>query len=144
LPVTDRACFADAVLADLALVILAVDDLARARGFYGAITGWTVQVDTPVYVELVAPNRMRLGLYERHAFGRNVGRVPEKLVGPVGATELYLYVEDLDGAVQRALAAGASLLDAARERAWGDHVAYVADGDGVVVAFARRSRPAAP
>lgn len=123
----------------LVLVILAVEDLPRALAFYRAVTTWDAPVETPVYAELRSPNGFRLGLYDRQGFGRNIGRVPEPIAGPVATTELYLFVEDVDASMRRAGDAGALLLDEPRDRPWGDRVGYVADPDGYVVAFARSS-----
>jgi catechol 2,3-dioxygenase-like lactoylglutathione lyase family enzyme len=131
----------------LALVILAVEDLARSGAFYRSLTSWPVPIETPVYVELASPNGFRLGLYDRRSFGKNIGRVPEPIAGPVATTEVYLYVDDLDEIVRHAVTTGARLLDDARERPWGDRVAYFADPDGYVVALATRPdvrRPFAP
>lgn len=125
----------------LALVILAVEDLARSAAFYRALTSWDASVETPVYVELAAPNGLRLGLYDRQSFGKNLGRVPEPIAGPVATTELYLDADDLDESIARALEAGARMLDDVRDRPWGDRVAYFADPDGYVVALATLARP---
>jgi catechol 2,3-dioxygenase-like lactoylglutathione lyase family enzyme len=121
----------------LALVIVAVEDLPRSLAFYRTVTMWAVPVETPVYAELLSPNGFRLGLYDRRGFGRNIGRVPEPIAGPVATTELYLYVDDIAASMTRARDAGASLLDDPSDRPWGDHVGYMSDPDGYVVAFAR-------
>ena len=121
----------------LALVIIAVEDLQRSLAFYRRITQWPVPVDTPVYAELHSPNGFRLGLYDRRGFGRNINHVPEPIAGRVATTELYVLVDDVSAAMAGARDAGATVLDEARDRLWGDHVGYVADPDGYVVAFAQ-------
>ena len=124
--------------ARLGIVILAVGDLARAADFYRAAFGWPAEVETPVYVEFRLPAGMRLGLYRREAFGRNVGAAPhERPPGSLAPTELYLFPVDLEFSLERALAAGARLLSPIARRDWGDDVAYVADPDGNVIALAR-------
>jgi catechol 2,3-dioxygenase-like lactoylglutathione lyase family enzyme len=125
--------------ASLGLVILATDDLPRSRSFYESAFGWPVEVDTSVYVELRLPAGMRLGLYERTAFGRNVGEVPRRApADTLAATELYLFPDDLDAAIARLDEARARPLSPLARRAWGDEVAYFADPDGNVLAVARR------
>jgi len=120
------------------LTILAVEDLARATAFYDAAFGWEHLVDVPVYTELAVPGGMRLGLYVRDGFGRNTGRVPVATpAGEIAPTELYLWADDLDAAVERLLRAGATVLSARAERPWGDEAAYFADPDGNVVVVAR-------
>jgi uncharacterized glyoxalase superfamily protein PhnB len=46
-----------------------------------------------------------------------------------GAAALYTYVEDVDGQLPRARAAGAGVSDA-EDKPWGDRVAVVTDPDG--------------
>ena len=120
------------------LLILAVEDVARAKAFYAAAFGWPVEADVPVYVEMAAPGGLRIGLYERRRFGLNTGRVPMPIPpGELSPAEVYLRVDDLAGACARLERAGARLLSAASRREWGDTVAYYADPDGHVLALAR-------
>ena len=127
--------------ASLGIVILATDELARSRSFYASAFGWPIEVDTSVYVEFRLPAGMRLGLYEREAFGRNVGEVPRQtLIGTLAATELYLYPDDIDAAIGRLTASGSRPLSPRALRSWGDEVAYFADPDGNVLALARPPR----
>lgn len=128
-----------------ALTILAVDDLARSVAFYGAL-GWGPAIETPAYVELSLPDGMRLGLYAREAFGRNPGREAAAAPGvdAVTGSELYLYPDDLDAAVEALRSVGAEVLDELSLRDWGDEAIYLRDPDGNVVALARASSPARP
>jgi uncharacterized protein len=122
----------------LALIIVAVSDLDRSARFYSDAFGWPRAVETPVYVEFALPAGMRLGVYQREAFGRNTGAVP--FAPPPGAlapTELYFHPDDVRAQLDRALAAGAKLLSPLGPRAWGDEAAYVADPDGNIVVLAR-------
>ncbi|HEY6014924.1 MAG TPA: VOC family protein [Candidatus Limnocylindrales bacterium] len=124
--------------ARLALLILAVGDLPRAGAFYRAAFGWPADVDLPVYVEFRLPAGMRLGLYAREAFGRNVGELPHGApAGSIVTTELYLYPDDLAASAAALVAAGARPLSPLAHRDWGDEVAYFADPDGNVIALAR-------
>ena len=124
--------------ARLALVILAVADLPRARAFYDAAFGWPAEVDVPVYVEYALPAGMRVGLYDRAGFARNTGE-PPALPPPAGttATELYLFPEDLSAAIESVEAAGARALSPRAPRHWGDEAAYFLDPDGNVLVLAR-------
>ena len=117
-------------------MILAARDLARVRAFYRDLLGWQLEVDSPVYAELRAANGMRLGVYDEHAFARNLGRAPGAPATPA-RTELYLRCADLEDAVARAIGAGAQLVSPAAPRDWGDEVAYLLDLEGNVVALAR-------
>ena len=121
----------------LRLVILAVDDVPRAVAFYRAAFDWEVVVDLPVYVEFALTPESGVSIYERTAFARNTGLVPERCPdGAITSTELYLHVDDLDAAVERLRAAGARELSAPAPRLWGDTAAYFADPDGNVIAVA--------
>ena len=123
---------------ELVLVILAVDNLARATAFYSAAFDWTQTVDVPVYAEFELPGGMRVGLYDRTSFGRNTGQVPVATPpGQLGGTELYLHPKNLDDAIQRVIKAGARQLSSLAPRDWGDEAAYFADPDGNVIVLAR-------
>jgi len=122
----------------LEIVILAVDDLARAVEFYRRAFDWPALVSAPVYVELDAGS-VRVGLYDRAGFSRNIGGVAST-AGTAGAstrTELYIRVDDLHSAIDCLDAAGASCVSAAQIRPWGDEAAYFLDPDGNVIAVAR-------
>lgn len=125
----------------LGLVILAVDDVPRAAGFYREAFGWPQTVDVPVYAELGLPHGLRLGLYRRDGFERNATQPPLRAApGQLTATELYVSVDDLDAAQARLLACGARRLSALAPRDWGDDAAYFADLDGNVVVVASPTR----
>jgi catechol 2,3-dioxygenase-like lactoylglutathione lyase family enzyme len=128
--------------ARLGLVILAVEDVSRAAGFYRDAFGWPATAETPVYVEFALPHGLRLGLYERHAFAKNPGAAPApRPPGALAGTELYLYPDDLEPALARIEEAGARLLSPLVPRDWGDEAAYYADPDGHVVVLARPLPP---
>jgi 3-methyladenine DNA glycosylase AlkD/predicted enzyme related to lactoylglutathione lyase len=120
------------------LTILAVEDLPRAVAFYGAAFGWPQVEAAPVYAEFALPGGLRLGVYQREAFGRNTGQEPARLApDELAPTELYFHVDDLEEAIRRLQAAGARTLSARAVRAWGDEAAYLADPDGNVLVVAR-------
>lgn len=113
--------------------IYPVADVQRALQFYRDAIGLQVTVDLPVFAQLDTASNAALGLYERTALAKTAGlaQVPEP-----GGTELYLSVPDLDAAIERALAAGATMTSARAARPWGDEAAYFLDPDGNVVALA--------
>ena len=120
------------------LTILAVEDLAESLAFYKAAFGWPLKVEVPVYAEFELPKGQRLGLYEREAFGKNTGAAPARIpAGALAPTELYFYTSDVHAAIERLERAGARLLSALSERAWGDEAVYFADPTGNVVVIAR-------
>lgn len=126
------------------IIILAVEELARARAFYTTAFGWPIAVETPVYVEFRCTADLRLGLYQREGFARNVAAAPTRIpAGGLAPFELYLFSDDLSTSVARLLAAGARLLSPVAPRNWGDLVGYFADPDGNILALAqlREARP---
>ena len=125
-------------MTDLVLIILAVDDVAASRAFYRAAFDWSLAVETPVYVELLMPNGLRLGLYERHSYAGNTGELPVQIpTGALAPTELYLHTDDIDSAMERIKSAGARELSPLSLRSWGDEAAYFADPSGNVLVLAR-------
>lgn len=123
-----------------ALTILAVKDLDVALAFYQRCFRWPMSVQTPVYVEFLVPDNMRLGLYQRHGFAKNTGVVPYEVPrGNTSSTELYFYVADVEAALGLALGAGANVLSLPAIRPWGDLAAYVTDPEGNVLVFAEAS-----
>ncbi len=120
------------------LTILAVRDLERSIRFYRDAFGWPQCVDVPVFAQFTLPEGRGVGLYQQDAFAANTGIRPTlPPAGRIGGAELYLEVDDLEGAVARLEAAGARLLSAAALRDWGDEAAYFADPDGHVLVVAR-------
>jgi predicted enzyme related to lactoylglutathione lyase len=132
--------------ARLALLILAVEDLGRAVGFYRAAFGWVQTVDDELYAEFALPGDQRLGLYAHAGFKGNIGQAPRTLSrGEITSTEIYFYTNDLAAAITRLEAAGARALSPRALRAWGEEAAYFADPDGNVVVVAQPSgRQSAP
>lgn len=124
--------------ARLALLILAVEDLNRAVGFYRAAFGWFQTVDDAIYAEFALPGDQRLGLYARASFERTIGQAsPTVARGEITGTEIYLYVNDLAAAIVRVEGAGARTVSPRAQRAWGEEAAYFADPDGNVVVLAQ-------
>jgi catechol 2,3-dioxygenase-like lactoylglutathione lyase family enzyme len=121
----------------LGLVILAVKDLAVARQFYDDTFGWARTVDAPLYCERTLANGMRVGLYAREGFARNVGATPiATRPRELAPAELYVYADDPEALLRRGAAAGGTLLSPLLPRDWGDEVGYLADPDGSVIAVA--------
>lgn len=106
------------VLQGLRTVLFPVADLAAARDWYSAVLGHGPYFDEPFYVGFDAGG-YELGLQPLE------GRPPSN-AGSVA----YWAVEDVDAALARLLAAGASLLAAAEDVGGGIRVASVTDPFG--------------
>lgn len=123
---------------DRAHFILYVRDQAASTAFYRAALDRAPALDVPGMTEFHLTDSSVLGLMPERGIVRLLG---DAIVDPARAdgvprAELYLVVDDADVYQARALAAGARLLDVARDRDWGHRVGYVADPDGHVIAFA--------
>ncbi len=108
-------------------IIYPVEDLDRAKTFYGALLGATPDVDTPYYVQFAADDDQRLGLDPNgHARGFS---------GAVG----YWKVEDINTRFQELLANGATEHESPRDVGNGTLIASVTDADGNVVGLIQPS-----
>lgn len=120
--------------------ILYVADRSRSATFYSRLLGAAPTLDVPGMTEFTLGPGCKLGLMPENGIARIIGgsmRHPAEGQG-IPRCELYLLVNDLEDAIQRAAAAGARIVDEAADRDWGHRVAYFADPDGHVIALAAR------
>lgn len=102
-------------------ILYPVEDLDRAKAFYGALLDATPDVDTPYYAQFVVGDDQRLGLDPNgHARGFS---------GSVG----YWEVEDVNARFRELLTAGATEHEAPRDVGNGALIASVKDADGNVI-----------
>jgi len=123
----------------LALVILAVRDVARAIAFYRACFDWKQTVDEEVYAEFQTEGGFRIGLYEQRAFeGTACCKVMAAPEGQLTGVELYFYVDDITRVCQQFMTAGAHQSSPRSMRHWGEEAAYFKDLDGHLLVVAKR------
>lgn len=123
--------------------ILYVTDQSRSAAFYTRLLGAAPELDVPGMTEFVLGPGCKLGLMPENGIARIISgplRHPSEGTG-IPRCELYLLVDDLERAAQRATTAGARPVDAVADRDWGHRVVYFADPDGHVIALARVLRP---
>ena len=72
--------------------------------------------------------------------------LPNRAPQPDGSTPvvLYVYVEDVDAAVERAVAAGARILIPVQNQFWGDRTARIIDPSGHVWTISTRVEETSP
>ena len=120
-------------------LIFHVNDQSASRDFYRATLDQNPTLDVPGMTEFSLGSGAVLGLMPLAGILRLLGDcLPEgfgRADGPPRA-ELYLVVEDAEAWHRRSLAAGAVELSPMALRDWGHRVAYSADPDGYVLAFA--------
>lgn len=121
------------------LVILYVTDQKRIAAFYAEVLERTAVLDVPGMTEFLLNDGCKLGLMPDSGIAKIVsGPLPHPSKGTgIPRCELYLMVDDVDVAFARSIPAGAQLVSPAMQRDWGHYVAYVADADGHVIAFAK-------
>jgi catechol 2,3-dioxygenase-like lactoylglutathione lyase family enzyme len=121
------------------LVILYVASQQEARAFYRAVLRVEPSLDVPGMTEFELPGGLGLGLMPEAGIRGllpGLDRLAPRAAGN-GRVELYLGVDDPRAWLERALQAGAVLLDDVRPRDWGDEAGYALDPWGHVLAFAR-------
>ncbi|MFD5475635.1 VOC family protein [Streptomyces sp. NPDC127105] len=113
----------------LNLVTLGVGDLAAGRRFYTEGLGWTPLLDLDEIVFYQVGWGLALGLFPLADLGADTGQAavagtPFTLARNLGSPA------EVDVAVERARAAGATVLKEPQRAAFGGYHAYFADPDG--------------
>jgi len=111
----------------VSLITLGVADPARSRKFYEDL-GWKAafQNEEIAFFQL---NGLVLGLFRRESFDHDMTRDNDGS-GRVALAYNVRERAEVDPLLERAVAAGGSLLKAAEEAPWGGYSGYFADPDG--------------
>jgi predicted enzyme related to lactoylglutathione lyase len=122
-------------------IILYVADQEKSKEFYSTILGKVPSLDVPGMTEFTLADNLKLGLMPDNGIAKIVSPVlPHPSSGNgIPRCELYLSVDDLETIYELAIQSGAKEVSKITLRDWGDTVGYVADFDGHVIAFAKRS-----
>jgi catechol 2,3-dioxygenase-like lactoylglutathione lyase family enzyme len=114
----------------LGLVTVGTVDYARLRDFYAAL-GWPIAVEEGEFCVFRTAGAY-LGLYPRASLSEEAGGGPQAGEG-FRHFSLAINVaspEEVDAALQAAVAAGGSVLHEARRMFWGGYSGYFADPEG--------------
>ena len=113
--------------------ILYVEDVARSLAFYESAFGLKTGFlhESGAYGEL-ATGGTRLAFSSR-ALMTQLGKAPARAAPEAPVFEIALETNDVAGALATARAAGARLVQDAREEDWGQTTSYVSDPDGYLV-----------
>ncbi len=120
--------------------ILFVESQERSKLFYSKALALEPTLHVPGMTEFTLGPNCVLGLMPESGIVRILGPAlpdPASARG-VGRTEVYLSVDDPQGAHARAIEAGGREISPFAPRNWGDSAAYCLDPDGHVLAFASR------
>ena len=119
--------------------ILYVADQTASRDFYQAVLGLIPRLDVPGMTEFQLNESAVLGLMPASGIKRLLGLAIAEPVesGRFPKCELYIPVDNPQAMSETVVEAGGKLLSPAEPRDWGDLVAYAADLDGHVLAFAK-------
>jgi catechol 2,3-dioxygenase-like lactoylglutathione lyase family enzyme len=114
----------------ISVVTLGVKDLAASRRFYVDGLGWK-----PVYedkeIVFFQAGGMVFGLFRRDELAKDVGVDPADFGRSPFALGYNVRAKDeVNPLLQRAAAAGATILKSPRDTSWGGHSCYLADPDG--------------
>lgn len=117
----------------LKYVILFVEDVAAASRFYAAAFDLTPGfiADGGDYGEMQS-GETTLSFSSQHLM-RQLGKNPGRPHAAAPVFEIAFEVDDVSGALSRALQAGATLVQDVKEESWGQTTSYVADPDGYLV-----------
>jgi lactoylglutathione lyase len=113
--------------------ILYVDDVASTLDFYGKAFGLATRYthESGSYGELETGATALA--FVSHALLRQIGKTPQAPTLDKPTSEIALVTDDVAAAVQRAIDAGATLVQEATEMPWGQTIAYVGDRNGFLV-----------
>jgi catechol 2,3-dioxygenase-like lactoylglutathione lyase family enzyme len=113
------------------LITLGVDDLERSLRFYRDGLGWTPSAASqPGEIAFFQLNGCVLGLWPRHLLAEDAQVADGGGWGGIALAQNQRSRDEVDAAVARAVAAGATLLKAPVATEWGGYSGYVADPDG--------------
>lgn len=122
------------------IFILYVRNQQASRDFYAKTFAAEPCLDVPGMTEFQIVTGAKLGLMENDRIANITSpALPHPATADgIPRCEIYLYVDQPQLYLERALNAGARMVSEFSERNWGDRAVYVADPDGHVLVFAEK------
>jgi len=117
-------------------LILIVEDLDRALGFYVDVLGLRLGHRSGEYAQLDT-GTTRLALYTRSAMAKTLGMALAPPVSNAPGFEVGFKVSDVDAAFTELIARGARPVMPPTDRFWGQRTAYLRDPDGHLIELAQ-------
>lgn len=117
----------------LAYTILYVDDVRRSVAFYERAFGLSPRFvhDSGDYGEMETGSTALA--FSSRALMRQLGKHPQQARSDAPCFEVAFTTADVSQALERAVSAGAILVQSPQQMPWGQTLAYVADLDGFLV-----------
>ena len=122
------------------MTILYVSDQNQSKDFYRNILDMEPGLHVPGMTEFHLSDSHILGLMPNEGIDRLLGGTMPSAAAACGIPrcEIYLMVDKVEECFERAVSCGAKILSNPAERNWGHFVAYTADPDGHILAFAKQ------
>jgi lactoylglutathione lyase len=120
-------------------LILIVDDLDRALGFYVDVLGLRLGHRSGDYAQLDTGST-RLALYTRGAMAKTLGMALDPPASNAPGFEVGFKVIDVDAAFNELIARGAQPVVPPTDRFWRQRTAYLRDPDGHLIELAQDLR----
>ena len=117
-------------------LILIVEDLDRALGFYVDVLGLRLGHRSGDYAQLDT-GTTRVALYTRSAMAKTLGMALDSPVSNAPGFELGFKVSDVDAAFTELIARGAQPVMPPTDRFWGQRTAYLRVPDGHLIELAQ-------
>ena len=121
------------------LFIIYVEDQVRSKMFYENILYLKPILDVPGMTEFELNDYTNLGIMPEKGIAKILGnKVPDPATANgIPRCEIYLFVDDPQKAYLNAIKNDATPINDTKPYDWGDEVAYCADFDGNIIAFAK-------
>lgn len=122
--------------------IIYVRDQQKSSGFYEDLFQRSPDLNVPGMTEFQLTPDTKLGIMPEAGIRKILQNfVPDPSAGNgIPRCEIYIHVDSPSDYLSRAIQSGAVKIDEERDRNWGDSVAYCADPDGHILAFAKRKK----
>ena len=121
------------------IFIIYVADQRRSKDFYENVLQQKPVLDVPGMTEFQINEHTKLGIMPEKGIANILGKeTPHPSTGNgIPRSEIYLYIDHPSQYYLRAIESGAKAISPLQIRNWGDEVAYCADLDGYILAFAK-------